>query len=70
MVGIEGGAPSLKYNICLINMIVSSPIGRIGRVIYYKFSKIIQNQKFEQIKILNILPIILFIVLNIVGVYY
>src|SRR5271156_5840939 len=59
MVGIGGGAPSLKHDIRLCYVVVSSPVGRTGGVIHYEFGKTIQNQKFERTGVLNTPPGIL-----------
>jgi nucleoside phosphorylase len=48
MVGIGGGAPSLKHDIRLGDVVVSSPVGRTGGVIHYESGKMAQNQKFER----------------------
>src|ERR1700722_14627151 len=56
MVGIGGGAPSLKHDIRLGDVVVSSPVGRTGGVIYYEFGKTIQNQKFERTGALDAPP--------------
>ena len=56
MVGIGGGAPSLKHDIRLGDVVVSCPVGRTGGVIYYEFGKTIQNQKFERTGALDAPP--------------
>ena len=56
MVGIGGGVPSLKHDIRLGDVVVSSPVGRTGGVIYYEFGKTIQNQKFERTGALDAPP--------------
>lgn len=45
MVGIEGEAPSQKYDIRLGAMVVSTPVDRVGGVIHYEFGKPIQNRR-------------------------
>jgi hypothetical protein len=59
MVGIGGGALSLKHDIRLGDAAVSSPAGRTGRVFRYGFGKTIQNQKLKRTGALNALPAIL-----------
>jgi hypothetical protein len=41
IVGIGGSALSPKHGIRLGDVVVSSPVGRTGRVIYYEFGKTI-----------------------------
>jgi nucleoside phosphorylase len=67
MVGIGGGAPSLKHDIRLGDVVVSSPVGRTGGVIYYEFGKTIQNQKFERTGALDAPPLMLLTALNVIG---
>jgi hypothetical protein len=43
MVGIGGGASSPKHDIRLGEVVVSSPVSRMGGVIYCEFSETIQN---------------------------
>ena len=40
--GIAGGAPSLKHDIRLGDVVVSSPASRMGGVIHYEFGKTVQ----------------------------
>ena len=47
MVGIAGGAPSKKHDICLGDIIVSSPTSGYSGVIQYDFGKTLQKQDFE-----------------------
>jgi nucleoside phosphorylase len=67
MVGIAGGAPSLKHDIRLGDVVVSSPVGRTGGVIHYEFGKTIQNQKFERTGSLDAPPPMLLTALNTIG---
>ena len=46
MVGIGGGAPSLKSDIRLGDVVISTPSQRIGGVFQYDFGKTIQNKEF------------------------
>jgi nucleoside phosphorylase len=48
MVGIGGGAPSEKHDIRLGDVVVSSPVGRIGGVIHHEFRKTIQDKKLKR----------------------
>jgi nucleoside phosphorylase len=66
VIGIGGGAPSLEHEIRLGDVVVSSPVGRTGGVIYYEFGKTIQNQKFERTGTLNTPPLILLAALNMI----
>ena len=67
MVGIGGGAPSLKHDIRLGDVVVSSPVGRTGGVIYYEFGKTIQNQQFERTGALDAPPPMLLMALSVIG---
>ena len=67
MVGIGGGAPSPKHDIRLGDVVVSSPVGRNGGVIYYEFGKAMQNQKFEQTGALNAPPRMLLNALTVIA---
>jgi nucleoside phosphorylase len=67
MVGIGGGAPSLKHDIRLGDVVVSSPVGRTGGVIHYEYGKTIQNQKFERTGVLNAPPPMLLTALSAIG---
>jgi nucleoside phosphorylase len=64
MVGIGGGAPSAKHDIRLGDVVVSSPVGRMGGVIYYEFGKAMQERKFQYIGSLNSPPPALLTALN------
>ena len=66
MVGVGGGAPSLKHDIRLGDVVVSSPVGRTGGVIYYEFGKTIQNQKFERTGALDAPPPMLLRALSVI----
>lgn len=59
MVGIGGGAPSLKHDIRLGDVVVSSPSGGHGGVFQYDFRKTIQARGFCQTGNLNQPPAIL-----------
>jgi nucleoside phosphorylase len=59
MVGIGGGATSLKHDIRLGDVVVSSPGGGYGGVFQYDFGKTIQARKFCQTGILNQPPALL-----------
>jgi uncharacterized delta-60 repeat protein len=67
MVGIGGGAPSLKNDIRLGDVVVSSPVGRTGGVIYYEFGKTIQDQQFERTGALDAPPSMLLMALSVIG---
>jgi WD40 repeat protein/nucleoside phosphorylase len=67
MVGIGGGAPSLKHDIRLGDVVVSSPVGRTGGVIYYEFGKTIQNRQFERMGTLDAPPPMLLMALSLIG---
>jgi nucleoside phosphorylase len=67
LVGIGGGAPSPKHDIRLGDVVVSSPIDKMGGVIHYEFGKTIQNQKFERTGALNAPPMTLLTALNAIG---
>src|SRR3984885_558091 len=67
MVGIGGGAPSLKHDIRLGDVVVSSPVGRTGGVIYYEFGKTIQNRQFERTGALDAPPPMLLMALSVIG---
>ena len=47
MVGIGGGAPSLKHDIRLGDIVVSAPRDGKGGVFQYDFGKTIQDQSFQ-----------------------
>jgi nucleoside phosphorylase len=66
MVGIGGGAPSLKHDIRLGDVVVSSPVGRTSGVIYYEFGKTIQNQNFERTGALDAPPPSLLMALSVI----
>jgi hypothetical protein len=70
MVGIRGDAPSPKHDIRLGDVVVSSPVGRMGGVINYEFGKTIQNQKFERTGALNAPPTMLLAALNEIDARY
>ncbi|KAK4175394.1 hypothetical protein QBC36DRAFT_331536 [Triangularia setosa] len=59
MVGIGGGAPSLKHDIRLGDVVVSSPGGGKGGVFQYDFGKTIQNQTFQETAFLDQPPTVL-----------
>jgi nucleoside phosphorylase len=67
MVGVGGGAPSLKHDIRLGDVVVSSPVGRTGGVIHYEFGKTMQNQKFERTGALDAPPPMLLTALSTIG---
>ncbi|KAI0889747.1 uncharacterized protein GGS22DRAFT_194104 [Annulohypoxylon maeteangense] len=48
MVGIGGGAPSLKHDIRLGDIVVSCPSAGIGGVLQYDHGKTIQGKKFSE----------------------
>lgn len=58
MVGI-GGAPGLKHDIRLGDVVVSSPGGGKGGVFQYDFGKTIQNQSFQETGFLDQPPMVL-----------
>jgi nucleoside phosphorylase len=47
MVGIGGGAPSMKHDIRLGDVVVSAPGDQNGGVVHYEFGKAIQDQEFK-----------------------
>lgn len=53
MVGIGGGAPTIKHDIRLGDIVVSSPRDRESGVFQYDFGKTIQNQSFQYTRFLN-----------------
>jgi nucleoside phosphorylase len=59
MVGIGGGAPSIKHDIRLGDIVVSSPRDGHGGVFQYDFGKTIQGQKFQETKLLSQPPAVL-----------
>ncbi|PTB48066.1 hypothetical protein M431DRAFT_513979 [Trichoderma harzianum CBS 226.95] len=59
MVGIGGGAPSLRYDIRLGDVIVGVPINRTGGVIQFNFGKTIQGQEFQETGFLDQPPTLL-----------
>ncbi|KAF3034655.1 hypothetical protein E8E12_000551 [Didymella heteroderae] len=59
MVGIGGGAPSVKHDIRLGDVIVSAPRGGKGGVFQYDFGKMIQGQSFLTTGVLNQPPVVL-----------
>ncbi|KAL7796140.1 hypothetical protein V8C37DRAFT_23337 [Trichoderma ceciliae] len=59
MVGIGGGAPSMKHDIRLGDIVVSAPRDGEGGVFQYDFGKTIQNQSFQHTQFLNQPPLIL-----------
>lgn len=64
MVGIGGGAPSMKHNIRLGDVVVGSPVGRTGGVIHYDSGKAIQDRKFQERGMLNAPPKVLLTALS------
>lgn len=70
MVGIGGGAPSLKHDIRLGDIVVSAPCNGIGGVFQYDFSKMIQDQSFRTIGFLSQPPAILQIAINGLKAHY
>lgn len=59
MVGIGGGAPSVRHDIRLGDIVVSSPRDGHGGVFQYDFGKTIQDQSFRHTKFLNQPPQVL-----------
>ncbi|OPB46456.1 hypothetical protein A0O28_0065770 [Trichoderma guizhouense] len=59
MVGIGGGAPSIKHDIRLGDVVVSAPRDGEGGVFQYDFGKTIQNQSFQYTQFLNQPPTVL-----------
>ncbi|RYP53871.1 hypothetical protein DL768_001183 [Monosporascus sp. mg162] len=59
MVGIGGGAPSLKHDIRLGDIVVSAPRDGKGGVFQYDFGKTIQDQSFRPTGFLNQPPTVL-----------
>ncbi|PKK46687.1 hypothetical protein CI102_10605, partial [Trichoderma harzianum] len=59
MVGIGGGAPSLRYDIRLGDVVVGVPINGTGGVIQFDFGKTIQGQEFQETGFLDQPPTLL-----------
>lgn len=59
MVGIGGGAPTVKHDIRLGDVVVSAPRRGKGGVFQYDFGKTIQGQKFLTTGVLNQPPTVL-----------
>ncbi|KAL7784054.1 purine and uridine phosphorylase [Trichoderma ceciliae] len=59
MVGIGGGAPSLKHDIRLGDVVVGVPNNGKGGVVQYDFGKAIQGQEFQETGFLNQPPTLL-----------
>ncbi|KAL5084944.1 hypothetical protein Trisim1_011298 [Trichoderma cf. simile WF8] len=59
MVGIGGGAPSLRHDIRLGDVVVGIPNNGKGGVIQYDFAKAIQGQEFQETGFLNQPPTLL-----------
>jgi nucleoside phosphorylase len=70
MAGIGGGAPSKKHDIRLGEVVISTPIGHTGGVIYYEFGKMIQNKLFERNGSLNAPPAVLLNAVQNLGALY
>ena len=58
MVGIGGGVPSQRHDICLGDIVVSTPHDKKGGVFQYDFGKTIQGQSFRSTGFLNQPPIL------------
>ncbi|KAF3056049.1 putative ankyrin repeat protein [Trichoderma lentiforme] len=59
MVGIGGGAPTLKHDIRLGDVVVGVPHSGKGGIIQYDFGKSIQGQEFQETGFLNQPPMLL-----------
>ncbi|KAH6655699.1 hypothetical protein BKA67DRAFT_534614 [Truncatella angustata] len=59
MVGIGGAAPTVKHDIRLGDIVVSTPRGGYGGVFQYDFGKTIQCQKFQATRFLDQPPTVL-----------
>lgn len=59
MVGVGGGAPTMKHDIRLGDVVVSSPVDGKGGVYQYDYGKTIQGQRFKQTGFLNQPPMVL-----------
>ncbi|OPB35998.1 hypothetical protein A0O28_0111640 [Trichoderma guizhouense] len=59
LVGIGGGAPTLKHDIRLGDVVVGVPINGTGGIIQYDFGKSIQGQEFQGTGFLNQPPMLL-----------
>ena len=70
LVGIGGGAPSLKHDIRLGDIVVSEPWDGIGGVFQYDFGKAIQGQGFHTTGFLNQPPTILRTAVNGIKAQY
>ncbi|UKZ74671.1 hypothetical protein TrVFT333_002341 [Trichoderma virens FT-333] len=70
MVGIGGGAPSLKHDIRLGDIAVSEPRDGMGGVFQYDFGKTIQGQKFHTTGFLNQPPTVLRTAVNGIKALY
>ncbi|KAI7978765.1 hypothetical protein EIK77_006985 [Talaromyces pinophilus] len=70
MVGIGGGAPSLKHDIRLGDIVVSEPRDGTGGVFQYDFGKTIQDQSFQHTRFLNQPPMSLGTAVNGIKAHY
>ncbi|GME39621.1 nucleoside phosphorylase domain-containing protein [Neofusicoccum parvum] len=59
MVGIGGGAPSVKHDVRLGDVVVSSSSGGTGGVYQYDYGKTVQGQVFQQTGVLDQPPTLL-----------
>ncbi|KAF5020231.1 hypothetical protein F66182_7748 [Fusarium sp. NRRL 66182] len=64
MVGIGGGAPSLKNDIRLGDIVVSAPRGGKGGIFHYDYGKTVQDQSFHSTGFLNQPPVLLRAAMN------
>ncbi|CAD0010045.1 unnamed protein product [Aureobasidium pullulans] len=59
MVGVGGGAPTIKHDIRLGDVVVSSPVDGKGGVYQYDYGKSLQGQRFTHTGFLNQPPAVL-----------
>lgn len=70
MVGVGGGVPSLKHDIRLGDIVVSTPQDGKGGVLQYDFGKTIQEQSFQRTSFLNQPPTVLRTAVNALEAQY
>ncbi|TIA44617.1 hypothetical protein D6C79_06209, partial [Aureobasidium pullulans] len=70
MVGVGGGAPTIKHDIRLGDVVVSSPVDGKGGVYQYDYGKSLQGQRFTHTGFLNQPPAVLRSAVNSVVTLY
>ncbi|KAJ3498573.1 hypothetical protein NLG97_g1029 [Lecanicillium saksenae] len=70
MVGIGGGAPTLKHDIRLGDVVVSEPQNGVGGVLQYDFGKNIQDQPFQSTRFLASPPPVLLTTISGLKAHY